>query len=47
MKQTELGEVMGTLRQKRAKKGEEWGRSGYATCLTNDHRFRAPLGGSW
>lgn len=47
MKQTELGEVIGTLCQDRGEKGEEWERNGYATCLTNDHRFRAPLSGVW
>ena len=45
MKQTELGEVIGTLCQERGEKGEELGRNGYARCLTNEHRFRAPLGG--
>lgn len=45
MKQTELGEVIGTLCQERAKKWEERGWGGQAPCLTNDHRFRAPLGG--
>lgn len=46
MKQTELGEVIGTLRQERGEKEEAWGSNEYATCLTNVHRFRAPLGGT-
>lgn len=45
MKQTELGEVIGTLRQERGERGEVWGTNEYAACQTNVHRFRAPLGG--
>ncbi len=46
MKQTELGEVIGALRQERRERGGG-GQNGYAICLRNDHRFRAPLGGIW
>lgn len=46
MKQTELGEVIGTLRQQRSEEGEQCGEMGLL-CLTKDHRFRAPLAGSW
>ena len=46
MKQTELGEVIGTLHQERGEEREGVGEEkGYAMCLTNDHRCRAPLGG--
>lgn len=48
MKQTELGEVIGTLRQERGEKWEGVGEDkGFAMCLTDDHRCRAPLGGTW
>lgn len=43
MKQTELGEVIRTRCQGKAKKGEEWEEE--AHVLTSHYRFRAPPGG--